>query len=228
MKEFTPDQIILVNKPLNWTSFDVCNKMRSLIKKNTPFKNIKVGHGGTLDPLATGLIIICTGKKTKEIINFQEFDKEYIAEITIGGTTPSFDLETEVVSGFPTEHITEELLQKTIESFKGIQMQQPPIFSAKKINGEAAYHKARQGIAVEIKPVQINIKEIEILEWNKPVLKIRVLASKGTFIRTLADDIGRALNSGAYLSCLVRTIVGNYHLKNAIEVADFEKNLQSL
>ncbi len=196
-----------------------------MIKRKINIKKIKVGHAGTLDPLATGLMIICTGKKTKQIEKLQAINKEYIADIFIGATTPSYDLETEINNKFDTNHITDKLVEKIVNSFIGKQQQIPPSYSAKRINGERAYKKAHKGIKVEMKSIDIEIFDIEILDINLPNLKIKINCSKGTYIRSIANDIGKKLNSGAYLSGLLRTKIGNFDIKDAIEIEYFKKQL---
>jgi len=221
---FIEGEVLLFNKPLTWTTFDVVNKVRNLISRKIG-KKIKVGHAGTLDPLATGLVIICTGKKTKEIIKFQDSEKEYIATVKIGSTTPSFDLETEIDNTFGTSHITSELIEEKVKTFEGEQLQTAPAFSAKKINGKRAYIKARKGIEVEIKPSLINIRKIEILNNNLSELELKINCSKGTYIRALARDIGVSLNSGAHLIKLERTKSGNFEINEALTIEQFEKIL---
>ena len=218
---FIEGEVLLFDKPFKWTSFDLVRKVRAKIRRHLDKHKIKVGHAGTLDPRATGLLIICTGKKTKEIEKFQAFEKEYIADIFLGATTPSFDLETEVDKTFPTEHITKELVLETMTKFLGEQEQVPPAHSAKWINGERAYKKARKGIEVEMKPAIVHIHEIELLEYALPEIKIRVKCSKGTYIRSLANDIGAALNSGAYMSGLRRTKIGDFDVENALKIDEF-------
>ncbi len=220
--DFVNGEVLLFNKEYKWTSFDLVHKVRNIIKKHLNIKKIKVGHAGTLDPLATGLLIICTGKKTKEINNYLGADKEYIAEITFGGTTPSFDLETEITENLPTDNINENEIIKALKTFEGVQEQLPPIFSAKKINGERAYNKARRGEEVILKPVQITISEIELLKYENKTASVRILCSKGTYIRTFASDLGKKLNSGAYLSGLRRTKIGNFNCLEAITIKEFE------
>ena len=222
---FKEGEVLLFEKPLKWTSFDLVRKIRALIRRKLDIKKIKVGHAGTLDPLATGLMIICTGKKTKQIEKLQATEKEYIADVFIGGTTPSFDLETEIDNQFDINHIDIDLVEKIVEGFIGKQKQIPPSYSAKRINGERAYKKAHKGIKVEMKPSDIEIFNIEILEFNLPNLKIKVNCSKGTYIRSLANDIGKRLNSGAYLSGLIRTKIGDFDIENAIKIDDFKNQL---
>ncbi len=223
--DFQTGRILLIDKEYNWTSFDAVNKIRILLKNRLGIKKIKVGHAGTLDPLATGLIIVCTGKMTKQITGFQDLEKEYEAMLKIGETTPSFDMESEVDKSFPTEHITKEGVLEVLKSFLGEIDQVPPLFSAKYINGKRAYEYARKGSDLELKAQKVNFYSIDLLEFNMPFVKIKVNCSKGTYIRSLARDIGLALGSGAYLSELKRTRIGNYCLENAISLNDFEKSL---
>lgn len=208
-------QVLLIDKPLNWTSFQVVNKLRWKIRKKFNLKKIKVGHAGTLDPLATGLLIICTGKFTKKIEEYQGQIKEYTGEITLGATTPSYDLETEVNEFFSIEHITEALILKTAKMFEGQIQQKPPIFSAVKKDGVRLYELARKGESAEIKYRTITIKSFEITKINLPKIGFKVVCSKGTYIRSLAFDFGKALSSGAYLSKLRRTKIGNFCVENA-------------
>jgi tRNA pseudouridine55 synthase len=224
----TEGSLILINKPYRWTSFDVVKKVKVILEKHYGIRGIKVGHAGTLDPLATGLMIICAGKYTKDLTNFQGLDKEYIATIKLGNTTPSFDLETQVDQTYPTEHITQQLVEKTLQNFKGETKQVPPVYSAKSLNGRRAYKFARKGQAVEMSPSSISISEIELLDCHLPIIKIRVRCSKGTYIRALARDIGVSLNSGAHLIALERTIIGQYTLNEAITLEEFENKLPSL
>jgi tRNA pseudouridine55 synthase len=215
---FIEGEILYINKPLHWTSFNVVNKLRWKMQKTLNIKKIKVGHAGTLDPLASGVLIICTGKKTRQIDDFQAQTKEYIATLKLGETTPSFDLELPIDKIFSTEHISFELVSKTIPTFTGEIWQKPPVYSAVKIDGKRAYDYAREGKAVEIQPKLLKIDEIEILEFAKPLLKIRVVCSKGTYIRALARDIGEALGSGAHLIDLQRTRIGNITLADCMEI----------
>ena len=220
--QFQEGEVLLFNKPLHWTSFQLVNKVRWLIKRDLKVKKIKVGHAGTLDPLANGLMILCTGKKTKEINQYQAAEKEYIATIKLGATTPSYDGETAENYFYGTQHINEDLIKKTILTFLGDIEQYPPIFSAIKVGGKKLYESARKGKDVEIKARNINIKELEILSIQMPCVKLRVACSKGTYIRSLAYDIGKALNSGAWLSKLQRTKIGKYSLETSIDIQDFE------
>lgn len=212
--DFAAGEQLLINKPKNWTSFDVVKKVRYAVKVK------KVGHAGTLDPLATGLIILCTGKKTKTINELMGFDKEYTGEFYIGATTPSYDLETEVDQTFPTEHITEELIKETAESFIGVISQIPPAHSAIKVDGKRAYSLARKGEDPKLKPRELTIHEFEITDIQLPTIKFRVKCSKGTYIRSLAHDFGKKLNSGGYLQELTRTKIGDYKLEDAYELDD--------
>lgn len=226
-EDFKSGQILLIDKPLNWTSFQAVNKLRWEIRRAFNIKKIKVGHAGTLDPLATGLLIICTGKMTKQINTFQGQDKEYTGTITIGCTTPSYDLETEIDNIYPTEHISETLIHDTTQSFIGEIEQFPPIFSAVKKDGKRLYEYARAGESVEIKPRNITISKFEITSVNDKELDFRVVCSKGTYIRSLAHDFGLALNSGAHLSALRRTKIGEFDVKDAISPTEFIATLGS-
>lgn len=218
---FKEGEVLYFDKPLKWTSFAVVNKIRYHICRKLGVKKIKVGHAGTLDPLATGVMIICTGKATKRIEEFQYHTKEYIATLQLGATTPSFDLEKEIDATYPTEHITRELVEETLKRFIGSIEQVPPVFSACKVDGKRAYDLARKGEEVELKAKTLIIDEIELLECNLPEIKIRVVCSKGTYIRALARDIGEALNSGAHLTRLIRTRVGDVKLKDCLQVESF-------
>ena len=210
--DFIAGEVIYFNKPLTWTSFDLVNKFRYKLSRKLKVKKIKVGHAGTLDPLATGVMIICTGKATKRIDEFQYQTKEYVATLKLGETTPSFDLEKEVDAVYPTEHITRDLVEETLKRFVGTIEQVPPVFSACKIEGKRAYELARNGEEVPLKAKTLVIDEIELLECDLPLIKIRVVCSKGTYIRALARDIGIALNSGAHLIALERTRIGDITL----------------
>ena len=225
--EFSEGEVLLFNKQLHWTSFQLVNKVRWVIKRKLKVKKIKVGHAGTLDPLATGMMILCTGKKTKEIDLYQAAEKEYVATIKLGATTPSYDGETAENYFFATKHINEELIKKAFLNFLGAIEQYPPIFSAIKVGGKKLYESARKGEEVELKPRSITIQEIELLSINMPYVEFRVSCSKGTYIRSLAFDIGKALNSGAWLCKLQRTKIGEYDLKNAIELHDFQEMMKS-
>ena len=218
---FKEGEVLYFDKPLKWTSFAVVNKIRYHICRKLGVKKIKVGHAGTLDPLATGVMIICTGKATKRIEEFQYHTKEYIATLQLGATTPSFDLEKEIDATYPTEHITRELVEEALQRFIGRIEQIPPFFSACKVDGKRAYDLARKGEDVELKAKTLIIDEIELLECNLPEIKIRVVCSKGTYIRALARDIGEALNSGAHLTGLIRTRVGDVRLEDCLSVESF-------
>ncbi len=225
---FYEGEVLLFNKPKEWTSFDVVNKVRNVIRRKYG-KKLKVGHAGTLDPLASGLLIICTGRMTKQISNYSGLDKEYIAKINFGATRPSFDKETEIDKHFDNQHITQGLLEKTLSTFLGKQEQTPPVFSAKKINGQKAYINARKGKDVEMRTVVVEFKELELLEHNLPeTATIRLVVSKGTYIRSFADDLGKRLNSGAYLDELQRTKIGNFSLNNAMTPQEFEEMVQNM
>lgn len=224
-EDFKNGQVLLIDKPLEWTSFQAVNKLRWHIKQRFKIKKIKVGHAGTLDPLATGLLIICTGKQTKEIHTYQGQEKEYTGAFTVGATTPSYDLETEIDENFPTEHITEELLKETTRQFIGEIQQKPPIFSAIKKDGKRLYELARKGETTEIQARTVTITEFEITNINLPKVDFRVVCSKGTYIRSLAFDFGKALNSGAHLSTLRRTKIGDFSVDNATSIEDFIESL---
>ena len=221
-EDYLEGQILLIDKPLGWTSFQAVNKLKhSFIKDFKLPKKFKIGHAGTLDPLATGLLIVCTGKFTKRITDIQAQAKEYTGTITVGGTTPSYDLETEVDATFPTEHITSELIQETVKQFLGEIDQKPPIFSAIKKEGKRLYEYARTGVEIEITARKTTIHEFEITRINLPEIDFRIKCSKGTYIRSLAFDFGKALNSGGYLSSLCRTKIGEFKLENAISPEEF-------
>lgn len=220
--DFQQGEVLYFNKPLGWTSFDLVNKIRNRLSKAIGVKKLKVGHAGTLDPLATGVMIVCTGKSTKLIETFQYQTKEYIAEIRLGATTPSFDLETDIDQSFPFEHITEVESERVLSTFVGSIMQIPPAYSANKVNGVRAYEMARKGEMVELKAKELVIDEIELLDFALPVIKIRVVCSKGTYIRALARDIGVALKSGGHLISLERTRIGEVMLKQCLNVEDID------
>jgi tRNA pseudouridine55 synthase len=225
-EDFKNGEVLLIDKPLEWTSFQAVNKLRWHIKQRFKLKKIKVGHAGTLDPLATGLLIICTGKQTKEINTYQGQIKEYTGTFTVGATTPSYDLETEVNETFSTDHITDALLKETTKQFIGDIQQKPPIFSAIKKDGKRLYELARKGETTEIKARTVTISEFEITNINLPKVDFRVVCSKGTYIRSLAYDFGKALNSGAHLSVLRRTKIGDFSVENAESIEGFIKTLQ--
>ena len=220
-EDFKSGQVLLIDKPLNWTSFQVVNKLRWHIKKRFNIKKIKVGHAGTLDPLATGLLVICTGKQTKQINTYQGQIKEYTGTFTLGATTPSYDLETQINATFATDHISEDILNKTTKEFLGDIQQKPPIFSAIKKDGKRLYELARKGETTEIQSRTVSILEFEITRVNLPNVEFRVVCSKGTYIRSLANDFGAAINSGAHLSALRRTKIGDFSVNNAQTIEDF-------
>lgn len=224
---FIKGEILSFKKPYGWTSFQVVSKVRSAISKKLHVKKMKVGHAGTLDPLATGVLIVCTGKSTKLIDELQSHTKEYIATLKLGATTPSYDKETEEDAVYPTEHITKELVETVLQRFIGTIEQTPPEYSAVKINGKRAYEFARKGKSVELKPKTLVIDSIELLECNFPEIVIRVVCSKGTYIRALARDIGRELQSGAYLTGLVRTRIGEYKIDECLDPETFNEWLDS-
>ncbi|MFD1551602.1 tRNA pseudouridine(55) synthase TruB [Putridiphycobacter roseus] len=216
--DFKAGELLLVDKPLTWTSFQVVNKLRWKIRNKINVKKIKVGHAGTLDPLATGLLILCTGKKTKEIESFMGMEKTYSGSITLGATRPSYDLETEIDATFPTEHLTSEKIIAMANRFVGEQDQMPPIFSAKKINGEKAYDLARKGEEVILKPKRITISKFEITKIENNTVYFIITCSKGTYIRSIAYDFGKALETGGYLSSLRREKIGEFDVKNAMDI----------
>ncbi len=231
--EFTKEnllegQILAFDKPMGWTSYYLVNKIRYYLCKLNSLKKLKVGHAGTLDPLATGLLILCTGKATKQIIKIQEMPKEYIAEITFGATTPSYDLETEIDETFDVEHITEKLITEKLGLFTGKIQQEPPLYSAKNIHGKRAYKYAREGVEKKLNPVEVEIFDHEIINFHSPVLKLKINCSKGTYIRAIARDLGKSLNSGGHLTALKRTAIGEYFLSDAYNIEKFKKNLNIL
>jgi len=227
MWDFEQGEVLAFDKPLRWTSFDLVAKVRYNLCRKLGTKKLKVGHTGTLDPLATGVVIICTGKKTKLIDQLQYDVKEYEATLQLGATTPSYDMEKEVDATYPTAHITRELIDRTIPTFVGEQWQVPPMFSAVQINGKRAYELARKGETVELKPKLLLIDEIEVLAFDPETmqLSIRVVCSKGTYIRALARDIGERLDSGAYLTALRRTRVGKTRVENCFTIEQFLEKL---
>ncbi len=220
---FMEGEILLIDKPYRWTSFDVVKKIKYLIRKNLGIKKIKVGHAGTLDPLATGLLIVCTGKLTKKIQEIQIQEKEYTGIITLGATTPSFDLETPIDKTFALDNISEEQIREAAKKLTGTFQQVPPVFSAKKIEGKRAYEHARKGNSVEMKSAEITIKVFEITKLQMPHFHFRITCSKGTYLRSVARDFGVLLGIGAHLSKLCRTRIGNYRLEDAMGVEVFEK-----
>lgn len=224
--DFVAGEIIPIFKPYTWTSFQIVNKVRYHLSRKYGIKRFKVGHAGTLDPLATGVLLMCTGKATKRIEELQKNTKEYEAEITLGATTPSYDMEHPVNETFPYEHITKELVENTLKQFIGDISQRPPLFSACKVDGKRAYDLARKGSDMQLEPKQIRIDNIELLEYNLPKIRIRVTCGKGTYIRSLARDIGEAMQSGAYLSELTRTRIGEYKIENCITPEAFPEWLE--
>lgn len=219
--DFEEGALLLVDKPVGWTSFDVVNKLRYALRSKLGIKKIKVGHSGTLDPLATGLLIICTGKATKKINDLMGLDKKYSGEITLGASTPSYDKETEPDEYFETSYLTESSVLQAVLELKGEQMQVPPMYSAIKINGQPLYKKARKGKTVEVPARPVNIYNFEIKEFKLPLLKFEVHCSKGTYIRSLAHDLGKNLQNGGYLSELRRISVGSYHINQARTLDDW-------
>jgi len=224
-QEFLDGKVLLFDKPLYWTSFDLVSKVRKALKIQLELPKIKVGHAGTLDPLATGLMILCTGKETRNIETYQNAPKEYLAKIRLGATTPSFDLETDIDRHFPYTHVTHRDIEKVLSGMTGSQLQEPPGYSAKSINGVRAYRYARQGKPVVLEAKEIEIHSVRLLSVVLPDLEILVSCSKGTYIRALARDIGVKLGSGAHLAALKRTRIGSFTIKDALNVEDFERNL---
>jgi tRNA pseudouridine55 synthase len=221
MIDYIEGHTLLINKPLRWTSFDVVKKIRNTLRTALNINKIKVGHAGTLDPLADGLLIVCTGKFTKRINEFQAQEKEYTAEFTLGATTPSFDLETEVNETFDYNHITQDMLKTTAESLTGNILQTPPIYSAIKQDGKRLYEHARKGEDVKIKERMVHVSKFEIIKVEMPKVYVRIVCSKGTYIRSLAQTFGKNLNSGAHLSQLTRTRIGKFELSQAIDIQEF-------
>ena len=225
--DFITGEIIPIDKPYTWTSFQIVSKVRYLLSRKYGIKRFKVGHAGTLDPLATGVLLVCTGKATKRIEELQSQTKEYVAEITLGATTPSFDLEHPIDATYPYEHITREMVEETLKQFIGNIAQRPPLFSACKVEGKRAYDLARKGSDMQLEPKQIRIDEIELLECDLPRIRIRVVCGKGTYIRSLARDIGEALQSGGHLTDLIRTRIGEYRIDNCIKLEAFQEWLEN-
>ncbi|MDB2494577.1 tRNA pseudouridine(55) synthase TruB [Flavobacteriaceae bacterium] len=227
LESYKEGTVLLVDKPLNWTSFQVVNKIRWLIKQQFNIKKIKVGHAGTLDPLATGLLILCTGKYTKKIETYQAQVKEYTGTFTLGATTPSYDLESEIDQKFDISEISQEDILKNTQQFLGEIQQQPPIFSALKKNGKRLYEYAREGSKIEIPSRPVTIKEFQITKIELPCVEFRIVCGKGTYIRSLTHDFGRSLNNGAYLSSLRRTKIGEFRVEDAIDIFEVEKLIKS-
>ncbi len=226
-EDFLAGQILLIDKPLHWTSFQAVNKMKWALKSKLGLKKIKIGHAGTLDPLASGLLLVCTGKATKQISELQGQVKEYTGTFCIGSTTPSFDLETEINQRFPTEHISEELIRQTTLQFLGDIDQKPPVFSAIKKDGKRLYEHARAGETVEIASRKTTVYEFEITRIKMPEVDFRISCSKGTYIRSIADDFGKAMDSGSHLIALRRTKIGDYNVENAQGVLAFVDSLEA-
>ena len=224
--DFKEGYIAIIDKPLEWTSTDVVRKIKYALQHRLGYKKIKIGHAGTLDPLATGVLIVCIGKATKMVNELQAEEKEYIADIELGATTPSYDMEHPIDHRYPTDHITREKIEQVLRELTGERLQAPPIYSAKKVEGVRAYEFARAGEEVELKKALINIYEIEILSLEMPHLTIRVRCSKGTYIRSLAHEIGLGLDSGAYLTGLRRTRSGGFKVENAFELENFMEKLR--
>ena len=225
-QSITEGELLLIDKPLEWTSFQVVNKIRWALKRKFNIKKLKVGHAGTLDPLATGLLIICTGKMTKKISEFQDLDKTYIGTITLGATTPSFDLETQINKRFPLKHLNKEKIIEAKKNFIGTINQYPPIFSAIKKKGKRLYEFARIGKEIEIQSRKVVIYNLEFSKINLPDLNFKLKCSKGTYIRSLANDFGKSIDSGGYLSSLRRTAVGSFKIKNSIQLQEFIEKLK--
>ncbi len=223
--DFREGYIAVIDKPLEWTSTDVVRKIKYALVNRLGYRKIKIGHAGTLDPLATGVLLICIGKATKMVNALQVEEKEYVAELELGATTPSHDMEHPIDKRYPTEHITREMIDEALLSLTGERLQAPPIYSAKKVEGVRAYEFARAGEEVELKKALINIYEIEVLDFTMPYLKLRVRCSKGTYIRSLAYEIGQALNSGAYLRSLRRTRSGGFTAENGYKLENFLEKL---
>lgn len=224
--DFEEGYVAVIDKPIGWTSSDVVRRIKFKLR-HKGFRKIKVGHAGTLDPLATGVLLVCIGKATKQVESLQAGEKEYEAELMLGATTPSFDMEHPVDKTYPTEHITRELTEQALERLKGERLQSPPIYSAKKIEGVRAYELARAGEDVAVRKALINIYELELTRYEMPKIAIRVRCSKGTYIRSLAGEIGEAVQSGAYLKSLRRTRSGCYSAEEAMTVEDFCKKIES-
>lgn len=219
--------VLLFDKPLYWTSFNLVSKVKVLLKHHLGLKKIKVGHAGTLDPLASGLLVVCIGRATKKISELQDHEKEYLATICLGSTTPSFDLETEVNAHFPIDHITPGLIEEALSKFKGFIMQVPPLFSAKLVDGKRAYDLARKGVDMELTAVPVEILDIKLENYDAPLLTIRIRCSKGTYVRSLARDIGQALHSGGHLVALRRTVSGPFKADEAFSIEEFELLLRN-
>jgi tRNA pseudouridine55 synthase len=228
VEEIVEGKVFLLDKPVTWTSFDLVKKVKNVLRRTYGLKKLKVGHAGTLDPLASGLLIVCTGRATKKINEWQELDKTYVAELELGKTTPSYDLETEIDGTYPTSHITRELFEQTMAGFVGQKKQVPPLFSAKWVDGTRAYRHARSGKKIELEPRTVFIIKLECIEFSPPKAVIYIQCSKGTYIRSLARDIGTSLDSGAYLSALRREKIGEFSVNDAYSIEDFENMFYSM
>jgi len=226
--DFEDGEILLLQKPLYWTSFDLVSKVRKEIRIHCGLKKLKVGHAGTLDPLATGLMIICTGRATKRIEEFRDLDKEYTAVIKFGQTTPSFDLESEFDHEYPAEHITAGLIREKLMDFLGEQLQEPPLFSAKFVDGKRAYELARKRVEMKLEKVPVVFHALELIEYSGTQARIRIVCSKGTYIRAFARDLGEALGSGAHLASLVRNAIGGYRMEKALSVEELQFFLEKM
>lgn len=226
--DFERGEILLVNKPYRWTSFDVVNFVRNTINVNLGIKRIKIGHAGTLDPLATGLLILCTGLMTKNISQFQDLEKEYTGTFILGATTPSFDLEKKIDCTYPTDGITKEQVLEVITQLTGTYDQVPPMFSAKKIEGRRAYKYARAETDIKMKPHCITVSAFDLTRFELPEIDFRIVCSKGTYIRAVARDLGNLLNNGAYLGALCRTRIGLHHLRDAWDLEELKKSIQQI
>ena len=227
--DFTLGHVIILNKDKTWTSFDAVNKIRYMIRNKFSIRKLKVGHGGTLDPLATGVMVIGVGKETKNLATYQNEQKEYIAEITFGGTTPSYDLETSIDQTFETAHISSQLIEEVLSTkLNGTIDQMPPIYSAKSVDGVRAYEAARKGISIDIKPQQVTIYNTKLHSYHDCKATISIACSKGTYIRSIAYDLGKELNSGAFLSSLERTKSGGFHIEESLTIKDFETLLEKV
>ena len=222
-RDFREGEVVLIDKPYRWTSFDVVNKVRSILKYKLKLGNVKTGHAGTLDPLASGLLIICTGKFTKRIEEFQAFEKEYTTTFVFGATTPSFDLETEIIKGTDPEFLTKENVADALARFKGTFRQVPPLFSARFVDGKRAYEYAREGQEVQMPDREVHISTFDLTRFALPEADFRIVCSKGTYIRSLARDLGETLGCGAYISALCRTRIGEYRLQDALSLEEFER-----
>ena len=225
VREFTEGKVLLFNKPLYWTSFDLVRKIKFILKTQLGLKKIKIGHAGTLDPLATGLMVICSGKETRNIELYQSGVKEYISVMRLGATTPSFDLETDIDKYYSTDHITFDLIVDAFKRLTGEQLQYPPLFSAKSVGGTRAYKLARSGNVIELNPSPVVIYSLQLISMDLPYIEARIECSKGTYVRSLARDIGESLSCGAHLVRLIRTRSGSFEIKDALNIEDFERNL---